>query len=75
MNRTDKELVAIAIAATGLFALGLYLGYNTAQVELKQRANAPVLIWNDDDEGLPADGALIQIQETVGDTIYVGIAE
>lgn len=75
MNRTDKELVALMIFATGLFALGLYLGYDTAQVELKQRANAPVLIWNDDDEGLPADGALIQIQETVGDTIYVGVAE
>lgn len=75
MNRTDKELVALMIALTGLFALGLYLGYDTAQVEFNQRANAPVLIWNDDDEGLPADGTLIQIQETVGDTIYVGVAE
>jgi hypothetical protein len=75
MNRTDKELVAAMIIATGLFALGLYLGYDTAQVEFNQCANAPVLIWNDDDEGLPADGALIQIQETVGDTIYVGSAE
>lgn len=75
MNRTDKELVALMIALTGLFALGLYLGYDIAETELKTRANAPVLIWNDDDEGLPADGALIQIQETVGDTIYVGVAE
>lgn len=33
MNRTDKELVAIVALATGLFALGLYLGYQQGTIE------------------------------------------
>jgi hypothetical protein len=31
----------------------------------------PVMIWNEDDEGLPMDGELVRIEQTVNDTIYI----
>ena len=31
----------------------------------------PVLIWNEDDEGIPMDGELVRVEMTVNDTIYI----
>lgn len=32
----------------------------------------PVIIWNDDIEGIPTDGSEVVIEQTVNDTIYIG---
>ena len=32
----------------------------------------PVIIWNDDCEGIPADGSEVVIEQTINDTIYIG---
>lgn len=32
----------------------------------------PLFIWNDDLEGLPADGKPVMLQQTSNDTIYLG---
>ena len=31
----------------------------------------PILIWNEDDEGIPMDGELVRVEMTVNDTIYI----
>jgi len=75
MNRTDKELVAIMVAMTGLFALGLYLGYTegTSQIDCQHKLDkTPELIWNDDFESFPGEGDLIRVELDDEDTIYLG---
>ena len=41
---------------------------NTPQPEIEKM---PTFIWNDTDESIPADGELVQIEFTKGDTIYL----
>jgi len=72
MNDTTKEALAIVALATGLFAIGLYLGYAEGINATKQAQNEPVIVWNDDIESLPTDGSVIKIEQTVNDTIYIG---
>jgi hypothetical protein len=78
MNRTDKELVAIMVAMTGLFALGLYLGYDEGKTDrmCQHRIDkTPELIWNDDFESFPGEGDTIVIQKDDEDRIYLGPVE
>ena len=81
MNRTDKELVAAMIIATGLFALGLMLGYDQGVQSVKLPEcrhvidKTPELIWNDDFESFPGEGELIRVEIDEEDTIYLGPAE
>jgi hypothetical protein len=78
MNRTDKELVAAMIIATGLFALGLMLGYDTGKTDACDHHpidRTPELIWNDDFESFPGEGELIRIEKDDEEVIYLGPVE
>ena len=69
----NQILNAIALSAliTSVFYLGMIIGYDNCKSEVKQPQHA-VIIWNDDIESLPADGEMVEIQQTINDTIYIG---
>lgn len=61
---------------TGLIAVFgvtmFYIGIQAGRSENKCPRNEVTIVWNDDLEGIPADGEMVEIQETVNDTIYIG---
>jgi hypothetical protein len=65
----------VAYFASGIIMGALMIGIGTS---VKQQQPKPhprheiVFLWNDDDESIPKDGTMIMIQETVGDTIWIG---
>ena len=60
----------------GMF-IGIGLTLSLAEESRKQNIiheaedRGPILIWNDDDEGLPAIGQLVELEMVKNDTIYV----
>lgn len=43
------------------------------QLALNQETNKGItFIWNDDEESIPVDGSLIQLEFTDEDTVYIG---
>lgn len=75
MKRIDGTIVSLMVLAPATFSLGLVLGYQEGKNTVKTHVNAPTIVWNDDDESLPIEGGLIEIQESINDTIYVGNAQ
>lgn len=43
----------------------------TAKQREYEDDRGPILIWNEDDEGIPMDGELVRVEQTVNDTIYI----
>ena len=46
--------------------------YYNAQEALKQAENNTEFVWNDDEESIPADGSLVKVEFSEGNTIYLG---
>ena len=42
------------------------------QNDLKQAENNTEFVWNDDEESIPADGSLVKVEFSEGNTIYLG---
>lgn len=42
------------------------------QNDLKQAENNTEFVWNDDEESIPADGSLVKVEYSEGNTIYLG---
>ena len=77
MRKEILEATVFVIALTGLLAGGIGIGVNigkSEQIVSEQPKNTgiPVIIWNDDEESMPNDGEIVEIQETVNDTVYIG---
>jgi hypothetical protein len=77
MRKEIIEATVFVIALTGLMAGGIGIGINigkSEQIASEQPKNTgiPVIIWNDDEESMPNDGKIVEIQETINDTIYIG---
>lgn len=60
--------------------IGVFIGtlisvavlYETTHKQSNTEADmGPTIIWNEDDEGIPADGELVRIEMTKNDTIYI----
>lgn len=42
------------------------------QNDLKQAENNTEFVWNDDEKSIPADGSLVKVEFSEGNTIYLG---
>jgi hypothetical protein len=49
--------------------------YQSIPREVESDFDNPTIIWNDDLEGIPADGTPIMLEFTSNDTIYIGALE
>lgn len=63
--------IAALIAGTLYFLLNGFI----PREEEKAEQYGPVIIWNDDIEGIPADGQKVVIEFTKNDTLYIGAIE
>lgn len=71
MKNEILNAIILTTAITGILAAGIGIGIDIQKAEAKQPQHA-VIIWNDDIESLPADGEMVEIQQTINDTIYIG---
>jgi hypothetical protein len=71
MKNEILNAIILTTAITGILAAGIGIGIDIQKAEVKQPQHA-VIIWNDDIESLPADGEMVEIQQTINDTIYIG---
>jgi len=71
MKNEILNAIILTAAITGILAAGIGIGIDIQKAEVKQPQHA-VIIWNDDIESLPADGEMVEIQQTINDTIYIG---
>ena len=73
--RNDALILAALSFAGGVI---LTIGMTTITAmenEITRLENGPQrthFVWNDDEESIPRDGATIRIEDTDGDTIYLG---
>lgn len=67
-----KTLTYTFIAFWFLLIVGSVYGVAHREKSKPQMCQ-PVFIWNDDLEGLPADGSPIMLERTSNDTIYLGV--
>lgn len=74
MTNQVKDAIVMGVLLTTLMGVSLGIGYNIGKIDTahERALNQPTIIWNDDKELIPRDGTWIELQETVGDTIYVG---
>jgi hypothetical protein len=49
--------------------------YQSIPETVENNFDNPTIIWNDDLEGIPADGTPILLEFTSNDTIYIGVLE
>lgn len=58
----------------GVLAGALTVAYGEASKndEIKYVDDAPVMMWNDDWESIPAPGELVEVEIVTNDTIYFG---
>ena len=54
-----------------LLNLALYLEIKSL-LAIEPKQIPPTLIWNADNEALPADGQQVIIEQTINDTVYIG---
>lgn len=71
MKNEILNAIILTAAITGILAAGIGIGIDIQKAETKQPQHA-VIICNDDIESLPADGEMVEIQQTINDTIYIG---
>jgi len=71
MKNEILNAIILTTAITGILAAGIGIGIDIQKAEVKQPQHA-VIIWNDDIESLPTDGEMVEIQQTINDTIYIG---
>lgn len=73
-NNRGFEILFVGIV------IGVFIGtlisiavlYETTHKQSNTEADmGPTIIWNDDDEAIPADGELVRIEMTKNDTIYI----
>lgn len=55
-----------------LLIISFLLVLNIYQYKDEPTKDEPTIVWNDDLEGIPADGSKIVIEQTINDTIYIG---
>lgn len=73
--RNDALILAALSFAGGVI---LTIGINTVTAmeneitRLENGSQRTHFVWNDDEESIPRDGATIRIEDTDGDTIYLG---
>lgn len=74
----DKVILFSLLMLTALCIVGT-LTIVANEVEAEDLANIPnngiVFIWNDDEESIPPDGSLIQIEQTDENTVYIGTSK
>jgi len=71
MKNEILNAIILTAAITGILAAGIGIGIDIQKAEVKS-IHPTVIIWNDDIESLPADGEMVEIQQTINDTIYIG---
>ena len=67
---TNVTLTMMCIIIAVLSVYGAISIYDNAH---RPQMHKPVFVWNDDIEGLPADGSSVVIEKTINDTIYLGV--
>ena len=68
MNKTMTSFLAGALIG----ALGVAYSYHLNHNDIRAYDDAPVMMWNDDWESIPAPGELIEVEVISLDTIYIG---
>jgi len=67
---TNVTFIIMCIIISVLSIYGAISIYDNAH---RPQMHQPNFVWNDDLEGLPADGSSIVIEKTINDTIYLGV--
>jgi hypothetical protein len=71
MKNEVLNLTIFCLGLTGILVAGIGIGIDMQKAEVKS-THPTVIIWNDDIESMPADGEMVEIQETINDTVYIG---
>ena len=67
-----KNKITTFVAGILIGALGASYSCYLSRDEVKYYDDAPVMMWNDDWESIPAAGELVEVEEVTMDTIYFG---
>ena len=60
------------LAGALIGALGVAYSYHLNHNDIRYYDDAPVMMWNDDWESIPAPGELVEVEVISLDTIYIG---
>ena len=74
MRQQQNDIIALTALSFfgGAVIAAAWSNYFHQRELLRQDETKIEFIWNDDEESIPADGSLIKVEFSEGNTIYLG---